>query len=554
MTEKIDQFLDRRFYWVIAVVCVIYAVIEMIYVTGLPLVMDEFQGAYAVKRFSEGIPYRDFMPYKTVLGYYIQLPALMLPGGTWAKLMYVKTEMTAINTVAIFFACVFLARKFRRSAVVFAALLMVFTSTFLERSGALRVDMITAWFGLFSLLFTLERRMITAGLLVSLSFLTSQKGIYYALAAGSALFTYWLLCDRTKETFIHMVKYALAAIIPIAVYFGFFGLIGQSMGGVADRVILANKTIALESLYVEVKRYWFQTVERNPLFYGLTAMALGRLFSRREGGFVEWILWVYGAVFMGLCIWHRQPWPYFFVMVIPIGFVLIASLLHGEAKERGSLSIPFMAIILLVGVAFPLWLRMPVVLDRGNGSQKNTVNVADHVLGDNDPSLDGIRMMFNNPHPGGRFGWLDRGKLWSLRRTPVAESIELIEKSFPKIVIMNYRIRSFPRALYKHIKKTYWRLHGNVFIYSPTIKSGESRVKIRFDGTYRAINFKGGSRIVKIDGNEIKQGELLFLDAGEHAIDSTVKLRLRLEPEGWKDAADPLYKRQSAIFDMPYRY
>ena len=257
---------------------------------------------------------------------------------------------------------------------------------------------------------------------------------------------------------------------------------------------------------------------------------------------------------MGLCIWHRQPWPYFFVMVIPIGFVLIASLLHGEARERGSLSIPFMVIILFAGVAFPLWLRMPVVLERGNGAQKNTVVVADYILDENDPCLDGISMMFNNPSPRGKFGWLDRGKLWSLRRTPAAESIDLIEKSFPKIVIMNYRIRSLPRAVYKYIKKTYWRLHGNVYIYSPIIKSGESRPLIRFDGTYQAINFKGGSRTVKIDGKEIKQGDLLFLEAGKHTVDSTVKLRLRLDPKGWRNVADPLYERQSAIFDMPYRY
>ena len=123
-----------------------------------------------------------------------------------------------------------------------------------------------------------------------------------------------------------------------------------------------------------------------------------------------------------------------------------------------------------------------------------------------------------------------------------------------KIVIMNYRIRSLPRAVYKYIKKTYWRLHGNVYIYSPIIKSGESRPLIRFDGTYQAINFKGGSRTVKIDGKEIKQGDLLFLEAGKHTVDSTVKLRLRLDPKGWRNVADPLYERQSAIFDMPYRY
>ena len=195
----IARFLDKYFHYAMAAACLAYAVIETIYVTGLPLVMDEFQGAAAVHKLTTGIPYRDFMPYKTVLGYYIQLIPFVFPGTVWDKLMYIKWEMVIINTLAIFFAAQMLAKHFHRAAVFLATLLLISMSTFLERSGALRVDMLTAWFGLFSLLFMLDKKMIVSGILVSLSFLVSQKGAYYAISAGLSLTTHFLFADRNRK-------------------------------------------------------------------------------------------------------------------------------------------------------------------------------------------------------------------------------------------------------------------------------------------------------------------------------------------------------------------
>ena len=74
---------------------------------------------------------------------------------------------------------------------------------------------------------------------------------------------------------------------------------------------------------------------QDPLFYLLAVISLGRLVANRmhgERGFEEFVLMVYGMVLCGLGFWHKQPWPYFFVLLIPTCFVLIASLM-----EEGSL-------------------------------------------------------------------------------------------------------------------------------------------------------------------------------------------------------------------------
>ena len=57
-------------------------------------------------------------------------------------------------------------------------------STFLERAAELRVDMLTSLAGLVSFVLLLSRRYALAGLACGLSFLISQKGVYF-FAAGA---------------------------------------------------------------------------------------------------------------------------------------------------------------------------------------------------------------------------------------------------------------------------------------------------------------------------------------------------------------------------------
>ena len=91
-------------------------------------------------------------------------------------------------------------------------------STFLERSSVLRVDMLTAWIGLFSLLFLLDRRFVISGALAGLSFLVSQKGLYFNLAAAAALLGQWLLVQRNRQAFLDGIAFACASAATIGGY------------------------------------------------------------------------------------------------------------------------------------------------------------------------------------------------------------------------------------------------------------------------------------------------------------------------------------------------
>ena len=176
MTDSLARIVEEYFTPALALLCFVYLGIEFVYIARLPFVMDEFQGASEVYRLMSEIPYVDFKPYKTVLGYYLQLPPMLLSDDPWRQMMLVKQAMALATAGSIFLAARMLLRHFSSLSVFLATLMLVLMSTFLERSASLRVDMLTSLFGLFGLICLLDRRVLAAGVLAGLSFLVSQKG------------------------------------------------------------------------------------------------------------------------------------------------------------------------------------------------------------------------------------------------------------------------------------------------------------------------------------------------------------------------------------------
>ena len=70
--DTVRDFLTRRFHLVVFAIVAAYCALQFLYISHLPLVMDEFDGAYEVYHLRHALPYRDFLPYKTVLGYFVQ--------------------------------------------------------------------------------------------------------------------------------------------------------------------------------------------------------------------------------------------------------------------------------------------------------------------------------------------------------------------------------------------------------------------------------------------------------------------------------------------------
>src|SRR2546423_1052727 len=82
------------------------------------------------------------------------------------------------------------------TALLTAVLLLVLMSNYAERSFEVRADGLSSLFGLLSLVVLLRGRPFAAGALATLSFLCTQKGIYFVFAGGVAV-TAVLLLRRT---------------------------------------------------------------------------------------------------------------------------------------------------------------------------------------------------------------------------------------------------------------------------------------------------------------------------------------------------------------------
>ena len=58
----------RRVVLIAAGLSLLYFAIQVVYISRLPLVMDEFDGANEAYQLLDLTPYKDYRPYKTVLG------------------------------------------------------------------------------------------------------------------------------------------------------------------------------------------------------------------------------------------------------------------------------------------------------------------------------------------------------------------------------------------------------------------------------------------------------------------------------------------------------
>lgn len=540
--------VERRFTAIVATLCLLYLAIQLIYIVTLPLVMDEFQGAHSVSRLAGALAYRDFIPYKTVFGYYLQLLPLQLAQGTWERLISVKLTMAMLTAGGVLLAASLLGKQFRRGAVCLATLLLFCMSTFLERSAELRVDMLTSLAGLLSLVVLLERRFVVAGALAGLSFLISQKGVYYLLAGGLACGAHWLFGERTRQLLRSGAHFALAGAAPIVLYVLLWGSV-SSLSLVVQTVFFAHTDIAFDELY-DIRRYWLQTASRNPYFYGVSLLALGILYQRRSpgpGGYRDRVLFTYGAAMLGFGLWHKQPWPYFFVIVIPTFYVLVVAFIDAQLERAGRLSARFLVLLAALGVAYPLS-RVPVVLARDSGFQQSTVALAEAILEPGDTYLAGTEMLHRHQQPAAEhLGWLDRRHLDRVKRLDPALLISTLRSSRLRVVIMNRRLLGLAGPIRQYLEKNYRPFYGAIYTYSPTFDS--PRFDVQLDGMYQLY----ASGPLELDGRAVVPGQLIRLQAGEHTA-SAAPLQLALVPDVDVDELDPRYRARQELFHRPYDY
>lgn len=530
--------------------------------------MDEFDGAFDVYRLKTQIPYKDFKPYKTVLGYYVQLPPLLMTRDGWSGLMMVKSEMALINTAMMLLGAFWLGRIFRRSAVICALLLLTVMSTYLERSSALRVDMMTAWAGFLALLFLLAEKEKWSGFFAGLSFLISQKGIFYIAAGNSALLVHFFWFEREKEMFRRLVLFNLCMLVPIASYFAFWGIL-TSFTAANQATFFSHHDIVFKKIYDIRLGYWMQTVRRNPIFYIFTFFGLGLLFLRsigrhspcEEAGYSfnkPQILWVFGANILTCGLWYRQPWPYFFVILIPTFFVLVVAFFHYYLPKTTSwrqfFSRPLVIVFILLGFIYPLN-RLIVVLGRDNGYQRHMVRIGNALLEEGEYYISGVDILYSRKHASvqlRRLGKVRRQNLNLSNPENIQKIISDLEEVTPKFIIANYRTKDLPDSLKEYFQRTFAHFWGSIYLYAPEIQPHRHRLTLKFDGVYRIQAEEG--KTITINGQEYKSQQTVFLKSGNHSFNSNRAFRLRLIPENIIGMLDKRFKMERTFFPTVYTY
>ncbi len=521
----------RRVVLIAAGLSLLYLLIQALYLWRLPLVMDEFDGANEAYQLLDLTPYKDYRPYKTVLGYYIQLPPLLLTGDPWTGLMLSKFWLALINAAAIFASTLALTSIFSPPAALVGQLLLISVTTFLERSSEIRVDMLTAWFGLASFLLLLKRRWSIAGLLAGASFLVSQKGIYYVVAGNAAAGIFWLIESRDRATFFNLIKMNLAVVAVIAVYIAFWGIV-STPSSVFSATFLSHGSIVFADLY-DLEEHWTRTLNRNPLFYwgavgGIVALVIARW--RGRVGSAHLMTAAYATVLFALCRWHKQPWPYFFVLLIPTLMVVHVAIAEIVWRRPRSRTIALAAVVLL-GVGWPLT-YMPGILERDHAYQRDVVRLSHAMMDKNDTYLAGNDILYDRHQSHAALRRLSAYQIEAMHQWPperFAALIAELESKQPKLVIDDSRMRRLPAPLKDYLASRFDRLSFSVNGYSPAIDSSERQFELWFDGDYR-VEPAGG--VAEIDGQRIAPGSVVTLQRGSHRNDSESKVRLRLLPRG----------------------
>ena len=559
--SRVGHLLAGRFRLIVALLVVAYLITQLVYVARLPLCEDEFAYASILHRLPGRVPYRDFSPYRTVLGYYVYLAPMKLPFGPFGRIIATKAMIAFVNAAFLAAAAFALARRFRKEAVCLGLVLLVVMSTFLERSSVLRVDMLASWIGLASFLLLLERRAVWAGALAALAFFVCPKAAYFIVATDAALVASFLAARRDRGRAWDILRYNVAAFAALLVYVGFWSIFSSPWTVISATFFKKAAQLGSERYdpYAVSWHFWIQSVTRNPFFYGIGLAGLIELFRRLCSGTKDrgvWIHAVYAAVVLLLGVAHRFPWTYVFVMFIPTVWVLAVAFFDARLSRRSApaLGVPRAVLILYVaaGVVLPLT-RLRVTLTRDAGFQKDTVRFATALLEPDEQYFAGVAVLYHRDQP--VLGWLDPvvyARLNDGTEEEIDGLIDAMEEARLKLYIHTNRFSRLPTKLKVYLRNHYAHLWGNVYIYGPAARGGEEEFRVKFGGQYEVVWAPGGA--ASIDGKELAEKDRLVLAPGVHRKSRDSVFQLRFLPPGFEDVADPRYREPWALFVRVFRY
>jgi hypothetical protein len=321
-----DYLTDKKSWFglALAAVCLTYFFFQLFYNQYAQWSVDDFWFAHGIYEFKNSLPYRDFSPYKTVLGYYFLLPTMLLGHDALTPLLYTKQFIALLNTILFAFATVRLSKFFPKFSVLAALILLISTDFVLSYSTNIRVDLLGYWLCLFSVLYLLENQFLKAGLTLGVGFLVSQKVLWYITASDIALGIYWLSAARHRTFFWGTALFNLAIFIPLIIYTAFWSGIADLHTVLHNLFYEAYIMFQLDSYDSTRYFFWSYTLSRNAFIFLIWPLSFMMLFVKTNEALWNKRLFiiVYTAVIMGSLISYKQVFPYYMLTTLPAFFLL----------------------------------------------------------------------------------------------------------------------------------------------------------------------------------------------------------------------------------------
>jgi len=527
-----------------------YLLFEYFFIPYEALAADEFVFARHILDYTNSLPYRDFAPYKSVLGHYLLSIPLFFSHTLFNAIFYMKDEVALLNAACLALTCYWGAQLFNRTAVLLTILALLANHSFLMYSTDLRVDMLAAWICLFAALSVLQNRLSLGGILSGLAFLISQKTLWYIIAINGAMLICMLTIKPTFYTLRSCWRFNIAAAAIVLLYLACWSLITSPALVFSNFFYDAYIQAGIDFYLPIYLLCWKMTLRYGPMLFLLWPITWLSLFflSDNAAANQKSVFTVYFAsIALLLFITYKQPFPYNFVLTVPAFFLLYANFFSWLPNQVSKNKCYFLAgFFIITAIAFPFYKALKGSL-KFNGSYQRTMTMLTAELLENEGDyIGGIPLIFTKEQPiigmknliGPQIEFISTQDekmrpllLPSLYLSPTttAKIIEDFERASVKVLITNYRINILPPALKTYLFEHYQHYYGSVYLYAPTIHASQLSFYLSFSGKYR-IAAKTKTR-VRIDGKYLRAGQIITLKQGDHVTDAKINYRLVLIPK-----------------------
>lgn len=541
-----------------------YFIIQCAYIRFAMFSLDDFWLAYHTKQYETALPYRDFSPYKSVLGYYVFLLPIHFFHGVLTPLFYTKVWIALINTFFMVGTSLWLKKFFTSKAILVSFLLIVTTPSFLLFSSEIRVDVLAYWFCLVSVLCLFDKHYLLAGVMIALAFLVCQKAIWYYIATNGGLLCCWIFQERSWKMLRQIALFNAATLVILSVYILFWSAY-SSFEIVLNSLFYEPYLIRAVNWYTGLrKNFWFWIITDNAEVVLLSPVALFGIlmFPIKNKPFI----FVYSLIVLVFIIECKQPFIYHPVAAFPVLFLLFSvffsaidrycyEVTHAnESSER--LFNGVVALALLLTLSWPLMRFINLYGYYDGRFQRATVHLMSHLLKDGGTYIAGIPLLMDieQPVPGlvhlvapsidNLYKPIKELKpalsLSSMYLSPatVPDMIESIKKAPIKLYVDNNRLHETPPQLHHYLATQYQHYWGSIYLYAPQIPLGQHEFNIKFSGHYQV---KASSE-VSIDDRTLQPNSIHYLSSQDHKSKAMKTYRLVLVPEGMTDLLDPRYQ------------